>query len=254
MTTSESLAIGIGRGPALASPSTHPHVGDVHHPASYTTSFGSATSHIMRSLLGTSVRNVWIPSRAIETMLRMFPAPVGTDREYVLVIPAERVLLDDVAERAFHRPQPRLEEPLPVSAVVARALRDFSGLSAERLGEVFPVARETFQRWVTGTGHPSTANLQRLMLLDRFVRDISSRTDDVKAWLLAPVEGRADMRTPYDLIKEGRLTEAWNLARSAGSARFERYRDAEGNFATRVRGNIAGTLESEGDGHDDFDD
>lgn len=222
--------------------------------ATYAPSSEGETFRELRSLLGTASHSEWIPPRALETALRMCPGPVSSNRDYVLVFPAERLLrtLEDIQRAAFPRSH-TVADPVPLSADVARTIREVSGLGAERLGDLFPVARETFQRWTSGAGIPSTANLERLLLLRRLLLDIASRTNDVRGWLLTPIDERDDHKSPFALLKEGRVTEAWHSARLAGSPRFEKYRDGDGNVAHRALGNIAGRLEADLHEPDDFE-
>ena len=47
-------------------------------------------------------------------------------------------------------PAPLTADPTPESAAVASEVRDLSGLSAEKLGDIFPIERESYQRWISG--------------------------------------------------------------------------------------------------------
>src|SRR5206468_424785 len=62
---------------------------------------------------------------------------------------------------------------IPESAAVAREVRDLSGLSAEKLGDIFPIERESYQRWISGKNIPSEGNFERLLALRHFLRAVA---------------------------------------------------------------------------------
>ena len=62
-------------------------------------------------------------------------------------------------------PAPLTAYLTPESAAVASDVRDLSGLSAGKLGDIFPIERESYQRWISGKNTPSEGNLERLLAL-----------------------------------------------------------------------------------------
>ncbi len=124
------------------------------------------------------------------------------------------------------------------SAAAAREVRELSGLPAERLGAIFPVERESFQRWVAGT-NPGRANLERLLALRHFLRALRERVADPKTWLISPLSTLED-QTPYDVLRTGGLTSLWTeiSGLSPSAAPTERFVDAEGNTGLLVRGSL----------------
>jgi hypothetical protein len=145
------------------------------------------------------------------------------------------------------------DEPLPESALVAQDVRNLSGLSAKQLGEIFPVARENFQRWTTGTP-PSDANLQRLLGLRHLFRALADRVDDPKVWLFSPLDADVNALTPYSLLQRGRVTAVWDAV--AGLSRrvaAEEFTDSEGGRGLRIRGSVRGREGSTAEGEmDDY--
>jgi hypothetical protein len=107
-----------------------------------------------------------------------------------------------------------------VAEVASRVAR-LSGLSDERLAELFKVERETFCRWRTGVlTNPRMGNRRRLGLLLALLEDLHTRRVNIKDWLLNSVTDRG--LTPYDLISRGRIDEAAFLAASVGEQPIER--------------------------------
>jgi hypothetical protein len=126
--------------------------------------------------------------------------------------------------------------PPPVSEVRAAAseIREISGLGAEKLGALFPVERESYQRWISGVTEPSAGNLERLYALRHFLRALADRVDNAKHWLLSPLPGSPDGRTAYDTIKAGNLTRLWDaIALLPSRTSSEPILDSDGNYAVR---------------------
>lgn len=106
-------------------------------------------------------------------------------------------------------------------AQIASRVAQLSGLSDERLAELFKVERETFCRWRTGVlTNPRAASRRRLGLLLILLEDLNMRRVNIKDWLLNPVAGRT--LTPYDLVSKGRIDEVAFLAASVGEQPTER--------------------------------
>jgi len=133
-----------------------------------------------------------------------------------------------------------VEVGLPESAAVAREVRELSGLSAAKLGDVFPVQREIFQRWIAGSP-PSAANLERLLALRHFLRALADRVQDPKTWLLSPLKEDAASPTAYDLLKAGNLAALWDaiVALPSKPKRYTREIPGEGTV-TVVEGSLRG--------------
>lgn len=110
-------------------------------------------------------------------------------------------------------------EPLapdaPVSAIATR-IAELSGLSDERLADLFRVERETFLRWRSGAlTNPRIGNRRRLGLLLGLFEELATHTDAVKDWLLNFVTPSG--LTPYELLAQGRIDDVAYLAASLGS-------------------------------------
>jgi transcriptional regulator with XRE-family HTH domain len=149
------------------------------------------------------------------------------------------------------------ETPLPESALVAKEVRNLSGLSAERLGEIFPVERESYQRWISGRTVPSPANLERLLALRHFLRELPNRVPEPKSWLLSPLGEGTASPTPHQLLKAGNLAELWNaLADLPSSAPRYTRQSADGSTLTVTEGSLRGrdlpTSAEELDNYDDW--
>lgn len=110
-------------------------------------------------------------------------------------------------------------EPLapdaPVSAIATR-VAELSGLSDERLADLFKVERETFLRWRSGAlPNPRLGNRRRLGLLLDLFEELAAHTDAVKDWLLNFVTPAR--LTPYELLAQGRIDDVAYLAASLDS-------------------------------------
>lgn len=133
------------------------------------------------------------------------------------------------------------EDDLSESAAVAREVRDLSGLGARRLGEIFPVERESYQRWVSGRITPSAENLERLLALRHFMRELANRVPSPKSWLLSPIVEGAESPTPYELMKAGNLVDAWAaIADLPSKARRYTREAADGSTLTVTEGSVRG--------------
>jgi hypothetical protein len=150
-----------------------------------------------------------------------------------------------------------VELELPESASVAREVRDLSGLSAGKLGDLFPVERESFQRWMSGKLTPSSANLERLLALRHFLRALADRVDDRKSWLLSPLTEGAASPTAYEVLKTGNLRTLWDAIVDLPSTARRRPREITGEgTVTVVDGSLRGrdhrTSEEELDDYDEL--
>ena len=129
----------------------------------------------------------------------------------------------------------------PESAEVAREVRDLSGISAASLGDLFPVSRETFQRWISGGIIPSQGNLERLLALRHYFREVRNRVQTPKTWLLAPLETVSSGVSPFDLLAVGDLAAAWEaLSSLPAHPRTHRRVAADGTVLTVVEGSLRG--------------
>ena len=148
--------------------------------------------------------------------------------------------------------------PNPAGQTVARHVRDLSGLPTDRIAEIFPVARETFQRWVSGTSQPSTPNLERLLRLQHVLREACNRVPDTRVWLLTPADELGG-RSPFSALSDGQLTQVAD-ALQALPPRYPnpRYVDGDGHRITQVlhgvRAPVRATSEEELSDFSDWDD
>ena len=130
---------------------------------------------------------------------------------------------------------------LPPSALVAREVRDLSGLTARQLGDVFPVARENFQRWISGDITPSDDNFERLLSLRHFFRALADRVDDPKVWLLSPLEDSAGEPSAYSLLVHGNLAALWDaVAVLPSRAPTGEFVDSNGDRGVRITTSLRG--------------
>lgn len=151
---------------------------------------------------------------------------------------------------------PLTADPAPKSAVVASEVRDLSGLSAEKLGDIFPIERESYQRWISGKNTPSEGNLERLLALRHYFRAVADRVDSPKAWLLSPLVEGVMSSSPYDLLRSGNFSSAWD-ALSTLQSRAERHtrRASDGSEAVVIEGSVrGGNAPTSADELDDYDD
>jgi hypothetical protein len=214
--------------------------------------------YVQRALepsLGTISPNPWIADEGIALDLRMIPAPISPDSEVVLVVVPSRPRSADVSfvdwlDKVRETSTPAGEGP----AALAWSIRSMSGLSASALSKVFPVARETYQRWISGTARPSEENLRRLHQLSAFILVASRISSDPRTLLLMPITSNADGETIYDWLCQGRLTEAWQvLGHMARREPYSPFDDADGNRGVRVSGiTRVGLDETPEEEYDDF--
>jgi hypothetical protein len=147
-------------------------------------------------------------------------------------------------------------DPTPESAAIASEVRDLSGLSAEKLGDIFPIERESYQRWISGKNTPSEGNLERLLALRHYFRAVADRVDTPKAWLLSPLAEGVMSSSPYDLLRAGDLSAAWD-AISRLPSRAKRYtrRASDGSEVVVIEGSVRGRNAPTGaEELDDYDD
>lgn len=140
-------------------------------------------------------------------------------------------------------PAPLLKPRPPKSeaALVAAEVREISGLSAKKLGAIFPVERESFQRWLSGEQTPSEAHLERLLTLRHFLRALEQRVPDPTSWLLAPIHDEQATPSAYEVLRSGNLTDLWAaISALPSSAPRRTYLSEEGGFATVVDGSLRG--------------
>jgi len=157
-----------------------------------------------------------------------------------------------VFEPGWHRHEwgARREHTLSTAQTAALAIRDSSGLDAERLGAIFSVERESFQRWLSGRVTPTVAKQEQLFALQHLFEDLSHRVPDPRAWLLSP--GVAEGVTPHKMLCEGRLSGVARLvAQIERPDARRRVVDSEGQVGTTIRGSLRalddGTPEDEWD-------
>jgi hypothetical protein len=205
-------------------------------------------SGILQPALGTVSSSPWIPPECFEVALRMLPGPLSPDSDIIFVVPHTRAIMDVAVPRLDTK-----EVEGDAAQNVATFIRKVSGLSAAALGNVFPVARETFQRWVSGTATPSDDNLRRLNALAAFLAAAAETTSDVRSLLLSQALPESD-ETVYDWLTQGRLTDAWAVLSGLPSRRpYSSFTDAEGNRAVRVSGATRlGRDEPPDEEYDDF--
>jgi transcriptional regulator with XRE-family HTH domain len=193
----------------------------------------------------TTTANEWVP--AATHALALETVKWGGRKDYRLVDliwrDAHNVVLCEIKLGGFNV---ALHEnldavaTLPESALVAKEVRDLTGLSAERLGDIFPVERESYQRWISGKTTPSSANLERLLALRHFARALAARVADSKTWLLSPLPS-AGSGTAYDTLRGGNLNALWDAIGDLPSSapRYTR-QAADGTVLTVTEGSLRG--------------
>jgi transcriptional regulator with XRE-family HTH domain len=203
----------------------------------------SHTGHhrVTLEILGTVAATEWITVEAVEVACRLLPGPVSPDRDVIFarLVDIGHELETDWVGRLLHEQgftietsEDVIEGHVSSIPLIAKRLREISGLNAEQLAAIFPVRRESYQRWVSGAIQPSQHNLERLVALERLFEAAGSRVGDVRLWLHVPdVEGS----TPYDRLRRGQLSAVWSsLMRVAGGRPFDVYKDEAGMFAFRI--------------------
>lgn len=148
-------------------------------------------------------------------------------------------------------------EDLPGSpALVAQEVRALSGLTSEMLGAIFPVARESYQRWISGRSTPATGDVRRLLTLRHLFRDLRSRVPDVRSWLLTPIDHpHSRGSTPYDLLRQGKINDVWDLIIEIPSHKSSRvYRRDDGEVVLLVERSSRSPSRRNLLGVDDLDD
>jgi hypothetical protein len=185
-----------------------------------------------------SLPSYWVTGDIVIIGFNYYPAPVSVDPEFavglwpgwhtvdvnavVQMIGAQSIRLGGALRLESPRPTPALQmDALRIRATesgptlgmrVARDVLSLSGLSAQRVGELFPVERETYQRWLSGQiGSPSDSNLERLLSLRTLFDELSGRVTSVKEWLLTSQGGSHGEVTPYSLLRQGRLDAVRSL-------------------------------------------
>jgi hypothetical protein len=184
----------------------------------------------------------------------MMPGPVSADRDIVYVVrPHGRTGASFV--ELLGEDEPASTQSLPYFTLAARDLRDMSGLSADAIGRMFPVARETVQRWISGTSEPSPPNKGRIKALRATLHDMSELVDDVREFLFGPIRGAVEGETVYDWLCQGRLSDVQRLVASLPDARhYDTYLNSEGERVVRVTGAIhQGNEPSPDYEYEDFD-
>lgn len=123
------------------------------------------------------------------------------------------------------------------TAILADEVRQLSGLSTQALGAIFPVVRESYQRWVSGRTTPSEGDLRRLLALRELFHHLRDRVPNVRNWLFTPIQPGV---TPYDLLKEGRISEVWDEAIRLNRQTLSTARNREGEFSGVLEGGVRG--------------
>ena len=196
---------------------------------------------------GTTTINEWLPAAAQALTLETIHGSLreayrGAD---LVMKTASGVLVFEIKLGSIQITAQDLEdEPvpaLPETALIAKEVRDLSGLSAARLGDIFPIERETFQRWMSGRITPPSANLERLLALRHFLRELANRTEDPKSVLLSPLSEGQPSDTLYGLLKSGNLSAAWGAIANMTSTASRYTRETEdGAVLTVTRGSLRG--------------
>lgn len=157
---------------------------------------------------GTSAITEWVVPAAVELELKHFHP---LEKLYAVVDAAvHRVPTQPFSIKLYLRP--RQSGRAWLTGSLAGDLKSLSGLHDAELALLLPVARETFQRWRAGTLNPSAPNLRRLRSLATYFRDLYARVPSVHDWLYSPLDSVNGAETPYDLLRQARYTEAWQLA------------------------------------------
>jgi len=145
-----------------------------------------------------------------------------------LVAPITTPSLADHGAPEAARDVPAVELDLSTATLASR-IYELSGLDDEQLAALFKVQRETFNRWRAGVlTNPRAASRRRLALLLRLFEDLAARSVPVKDWLLNTIDDES--RTPYDLLRRGRIDAVAYLAATIGTAappRRQRARDED---------------------------
>lgn len=91
-----------------------------------------------------------------------------------------------------------------------RWLKQATGLSEERLGNLVHATRPTLDKWERDGGPIRAAKLEHLLAVTDVIRRAAARHPDLPVWLYTP--RGADGRTPADLLQAGEYDRARVLA------------------------------------------
>jgi transcriptional regulator with XRE-family HTH domain len=104
-------------------------------------------------------------------------------------------------------------DDLPPYALVARELREITGLETRELAQMVGVQRESYSRWTSGK--PITSeHLSQLNYLDAVLTDARRRVGerDFRDWLHRPVaEEDGGLRTPRELLLAGQARLVYRI-------------------------------------------
>ena len=98
-----------------------------------------------------------------------------------------------------------------MSAAIASRLeriRERGGIKGRDIAQLLDTTPETISRWNRGRTEPQPSLLQRLLMLEWMVDELSEfyDPDEARLWLFSPHKLLAGLR-PADLVKEGRIDE-----------------------------------------------
>lgn len=194
---------------------------------------------------GTVTASAWVPIATKMLSLEIAATPLRDDYRAVDFVWQTKhgFLISEIKIGSHEAEEVGLVEQtqLPESALVAKEVRDLSGLGAQKLGAIFPVERESYQRWISGTIVPSAGNLERLLALRHFLRELANRVEAPKSWLLAPLAEGVSSGTRYEALKAGNLTALWDSIADLPSKTKQYTREMpDGTVLTVKEGSLRG--------------
>lgn len=150
-------------------------------------------------------------------------------------------------------------------ATQAERLRAISGLKTERLAEIFPVSRTTYQYWLTGAKAPHEMHREQLLEILSLMEEAIQRLGTPSAvsnWLLTPVSSGG--KKPIEYLKAQQYSafrgfllqvrtgrEAFRPYTQPSRVRFERSKEDIEYGLERLRPN---TWKEEAEEEDELDD
>ncbi len=98
-----------------------------------------------------------------------------------------------------------------MSAALASRLeriRDLGGIKGRDIAQLMGTTPETVSRWNTGKIEPQPGRLEKLLMLEWMIDELSEffSPDEARLWLYSPNRMLGGSR-PADLIKDGRIGE-----------------------------------------------
>ena len=131
------------------------------------------------------------------------------------------------------------------ASMQAEHLREISGLTIERLAEIFDVSRTTYHKWISGSP-PHDAHREHLLevlpLMEEAVRRLGS-PNTTSIWLLTPVSPGGKKPVDYLAAREYSIFRGFLLRVRTGQEMFRPLTPSNRKYKERSSEEIKATLE-----------